>query len=139
MFDYCHSVKTRFAGVEIGSTAVIDKVNLADALSEVHTHWVPRVIAAYNEETVQVLKVEGEFVWHSHQGTDDLFLVLEGAITIQLRDGDIALERGDLFVVPVGVEHCVRADREAHVLVIERLGDVGADGPARALTAEVER
>ncbi len=118
---------------------MIDKVNLADALSQVDTHWLPRVIAAYNDETVQVLKVQGEFVWHRHEGTDDLFLVLEGTVTVQLRDGDIVLERGELFVVPVGVEHCVRADREAHLLVIERLGDVGADGPARALTAEVER
>ena len=106
---------------------MIDKVNLAEALSEVHSHWSPRVIAAYNDETVQVLKVCGEFVWHRHEGTDDLFLVLDGAVTVQLRDGDVEVGRGELFVVPRGVEHCLRAENEAQILVIERLGDVGAD------------
>ena len=114
---------------------MIDKVNLGEALEEVQGHWLPRVVAAYNDETVQVLKVEGEFVWHMHEGTDDLFLVLDGEITVQLRDGDVRLGPHDLFVVPRGIEHCVYAEREARLLVIERLGDVGAEGAAPELAA----
>jgi mannose-6-phosphate isomerase-like protein (cupin superfamily) len=114
---------------------VIDKVNLSEALSEVRSHWVPQVVAAYNDETVQVLKVRGEFVWHRHDGTDDLFLVLEGVVTVQLRDGDVEVGKGELFVVPRGVEHCLRSAQEAHVLVIERLGDVDAGLAENVLTA----
>jgi len=106
---------------------VIDKVNLAAALREVTNPWAPRVVAAYNDETVQVLRVEGEFVWHRHEGTDDLFVVLGGALTVQLRDGDVELGTGDLFVVPRDVEHCLRSEGGAEVLVIERLGDVDAE------------
>ena len=105
---------------------MIDKVNLSEALAQVSDHWTPRVVAAYNDETVQVLKVQGEFVWHRHEGTDDLFLVLSGAVTIQLRDGDIEVGAGELFVVPRGIEHCLRAEAEAELLVIERLGDMDA-------------
>ena len=118
---------------------MIDKVNLAEALAGVTGHWMPKVVGAYNEETIQVLKVKGEYVWHRHGGTDDLFLVLKGAITVQLRDGVVDVAQGQLFVVPRGTEHCVRADEEAEVLVIERLGDDGAGASAKVLLAEAER
>jgi mannose-6-phosphate isomerase-like protein (cupin superfamily) len=79
-----------------------------------------------------VVKVQGEFVWHSHEDTDDFFLVLEGQLTIQLRDRDVVLNEGELFVVPKGVEHCPKADVETHVLLIEprgtlNTGDAGGD------------
>ena len=106
---------------------MIDKVDVAAALAEVTSPWVPRIIGAYNDDTIQVVRVEGEFVWHHHDGTDDLFLVMTGKLTIQLRDGDVELGPGELFVVPRGVEHCLRTESVAEVLVIERLGDVGAD------------
>jgi mannose-6-phosphate isomerase-like protein (cupin superfamily) len=117
---------------------VLDKVNLAEVLAGMSDHWMPRVVAAYNDDTVQVLKVKGEFVWHKHDGTDDLFIVLRGSICVQLRDGDVAVGPGELFVVPRGTEHCVRAEEEAEVLVIERLGDTGAEADARVLEAEAE-
>jgi len=106
---------------------MIDKVDVAAALAEVTSPWVPRIIGAYNDDTIQVLRVEGEFVWHRHEGTDDLFLVMTGELTVQLRDGYVALGPGELFVVPRGIEHCLRTESVAEVLVIERLGDVGAD------------
>ena len=99
-----------------------DKVNLAQRLAGFEEAFQPRIVGYYNENKLQVAKTRGEFVWHSHPETDDLFLVLSGRLTIQLRDRDVVLEPGELFVVPRGVEHCPRADPEAHVLLIEPTG-----------------
>jgi len=105
---------------------MLRKVNLLAAASELETHWVPETVDAYNGDVVQVIKVKGEFVWHHHDRTDDLFLVLEGSIVVQLREGDIELGPGELLVVPAGIEHCVRADDEARLMVLEHLGDIPA-------------
>ena len=113
-----------------------DKVNLAAALAQFDDVWSPRVIGRLNGLKLEVVKVRGEFVWHSHADTDDFFLVLDGRLTIQLRDRDIELARGELYVVPAGVEHCPRSDEGAHVLLIEQEGTVNTgDGPAGELTA----
>jgi mannose-6-phosphate isomerase-like protein (cupin superfamily) len=85
-----------------------------------------------NDYKLVVVKVKGEFVWHKHDDTDDFFLVLSGRLTIQLRDRDVVLEEGELFVVPRGVEHCPLAEEETHVLLIEprgtvNTGDAGGD------------
>src|SRR5688500_20166926 len=96
-----------------------DKVDLAAALAGFDEAFQPRIVGYYNESKIQVAKTRGEFVWHSHPDTDDFFLVVSGRLTIQLRDGDVELGPGELFVVPAGVEHCPRADPEAHVLLIE--------------------
>lgn len=114
---------------------MLEKVNLAEECASLDAHWVPRSVAGYNGDHVQVLKVVGEYVWHSHDRTDDLFLVLLGRVTVQLRDGDVVLERGEMLVVPVGTEHCVRADEEAHVLVLEHLGDVPVEAGEPSLAA----
>jgi mannose-6-phosphate isomerase-like protein (cupin superfamily) len=71
---------------------------------------------------LMVVKVKGEFVWHRHDDTDDLFLVLKGRVTIQMRSGNVILEPGEMFVVPKGVEHCPMAEAEAHILLIEPTG-----------------
>ena len=99
-----------------------DKVNLAETLALVDEPFSPRIVGYYNDNQLVVVKAKGEFVWHSHPDTDDFFLVLAGRLTIQLRDRDIELGPGELYVVPRGVEHCPRADEEAHVLLIEPLG-----------------
>jgi mannose-6-phosphate isomerase-like protein (cupin superfamily) len=101
---------------------VNEKVNLADKLSRFDEAFEPRIVGYYNDNKLQVAKTRGEFVWHSHPDTDDFFLVVSGRLTIQLRDRDVVLESGELFVVPRGVEHCPRADPEAHVLLIEPKG-----------------
>ena len=101
---------------------VDDKVNLAAKLASFDEHFSPRIIAQFNGLKVEVVKAKGEFVWHSHPDTDDFFLVLDGRLTIQLRDRAIELGPGELYVVPRGVEHCPKADEEAHVLLIEPLG-----------------
>jgi mannose-6-phosphate isomerase-like protein (cupin superfamily) len=80
------------------------KVNLAEKLDLFHEHWQPRIVARINDYDVRIVKVKGEFVWHEHDETDDFFLVLEGHLTVQLRDRDVELDAGELFVVPRGVE-----------------------------------
>jgi len=107
-------------------------VNLAEKLAGFDEHFSPRIVSYFNDCKVMVAKVRGEFVWHSHPDTDDFFLVLKGRITIELRDREIELREGELFVVPRGVEHRPRADEEAHILLIEpkgtpNTGDSGAD------------
>jgi mannose-6-phosphate isomerase-like protein (cupin superfamily) len=97
-------------------------VNLAAKLASFDDAFQPKIVGRFNGHKLMVAKTRGEFVWHSHPDTDDLFYVVEGRLTIQLRDGDVELGEGDLYVVPAGVEHCPRADPEAHILLIEREG-----------------
>ena len=97
-------------------------VNLEEKLSQFTEHWQPRTVSQFNGHDIMVVKAKGEFVWHSHADTDDLFLVLKGRLNIELRDGTVALGPGELFVVPKGVEHRPVADEEVHVLLIEPTG-----------------
>jgi mannose-6-phosphate isomerase-like protein (cupin superfamily) len=97
-------------------------INLADKLSKFSEHWSPKIVASYNDNEIMVVKVKGEFTWHSHPETDDFFLVLKGRLRIQLRDGDVVLNPGEMYVVPRGVEHCPLAEEETHLLLIEPAG-----------------
>jgi mannose-6-phosphate isomerase-like protein (cupin superfamily) len=99
-----------------------DRVDLAEKLARLAGPFEPGIVGYVNDYKLQVVKVLGEFVWHSHEDTDDFFLVLKGRLTIQLRDRDVVLRPGQLFVVPRGVEHCPKADEETHVLLIEPRG-----------------
>lgn len=101
---------------------MVEAVNLAAKLETFAAHWSPRIVAGYNGNDVMVVKVKGEFNWHSHPDTDDFFLVLKGRLTIRLRDGDVHLGPGELYVVPRGVEHCPVAEEECHLLLIEPRG-----------------
>ena len=96
-----------------------DKVNIAEKLASFDEPFSPKTVAYLNDYKVYVGKVQGEFVWHKHDETDELFLVVKGRLTIQFRDRDVVLDEGELFVVPRGVEHCPRSDDETHVLVVE--------------------
>jgi mannose-6-phosphate isomerase-like protein (cupin superfamily) len=113
-----------------------DKVNLAERIGLLEEPYVPGIVGYLNDYKLVVVRVRGEFVWHEHEDTDDFFLVLEGRLTIQLRDRDIVLSAGEMFVVPRGVEHCPRADEEAHVLLIEPRGTVNTGDAGGELTAE---
>lgn len=112
-----------------------DKVDLAEKLALIDGHFDPKIVARLNDYKIQLVKVKGEFVWHSHAETDDFFLVLAGRLTIQLRDRDVELGAGELFVVPRGVEHRPVADEEAHVLLIEPIGTVNTGDAGGSLTA----
>jgi mannose-6-phosphate isomerase-like protein (cupin superfamily) len=113
-----------------------DKVNLAGKLRLLDAPYRPGIVGYFNDHKLAVVKVKGEFVWHKHDDTDDFFLVLSGRMTIQLRDRDVELREGELFVVPRGVEHCPKADEEAHVLLIEPRGTVNTGDAGGELTAE---
>jgi len=110
----------------------MNAVNLAEKLGLFSEHWSPRIVGSYNGNDLMVVKVKGEFVWHSHEDTDDFFLVLKGRITIRMRDGDVELGAGELFVVPKGVEHCPVAEEEAHLLLIEPGGTPNTGDPETA-------
>ncbi len=112
-----------------------DKINLAQKLAQFDEHWSPRIVGYLNDYKVMVVKVRDEFVWHSHADTDDFFLVLNGKVTIELRDRDVELSEGELFVVPRGVEHRPRADEEAHLLLIEPRGTPNTGDAGGSLTA----
>ncbi|MDH3748693.1 MAG: cupin domain-containing protein [Gammaproteobacteria bacterium] len=107
-------------------------VNLAKKLSMFSEHWSPKIVSCFNGHDVMLVKAKGEFNWHSHPDTDDFFLVLKGKLTIQLRDRDVNLGPGELFVVPKNVEHRPIADEEVHVLLIEPVGTPNTGDEATA-------
>lgn len=108
-------------------------INLADKLSKFSDHWSPKIVGSFNGHDLMLVKVQGEFNWHSHPDTDDFFMVLDGEITIKMHDGDATLGKGEIFVVPKGVEHCPEAKNEAHLLIIEPAGTPNTGDPDTAV------
>jgi mannose-6-phosphate isomerase-like protein (cupin superfamily) len=100
----------------------VNAINLSEKLSTFSDCWQPRTVAQFNGNDIMVVKARGEFVWHRHEDTDDVFLVLKGSLTIELRDRHVRLTPGELFVVPAGVEHRPVAEEECQVLIIEPSG-----------------
>ena len=110
-------------------------INLAEKLASFDEQWAPRIVGSFNGHDLMVVKVQGEFVWHDHQDTDDFFMVLKGALTIEMPDGSVSLGPGEIFVVPRGVQHRPVAEEETHILLIEpagtvNTGDAGGDKTA---------
>ena len=117
----------------------MEAINLQEKLAKFSEHWSPRIVSSYNGNDVMVVKVKGEFVWHSHPETDDFFLVLKGALRIDLRgtagsETHVDLKPGDLYVVPRGVEHRPVAVDEVHLLLIEPTGTPNTGDTATAAT-----
>lgn len=109
-------------------------ISLANKLSTFSDYYQPRTVGQFNGHDLMVVKLKGPFHWHKHDDTDDFFLVLSGHLTIQLRDRDVELDAGELFVVPKGIEHRPVAEQEAHILLIEprgtpNTGDVATAAP----------
>lgn len=115
---------------------MIEKVSLSEKFGLFDELWSPRIAAAVNDCHVKLVKLRGEFVWHSHEAEDELFLVVRGRLTIRLRDGDVHLSEGEFVVVPRGVEHMPVAEEEAHVLLLEPQTTVntGTAGGERTIT-----
>ncbi len=97
----------------------MDKINLAEKFSLFDEHWSPKVLAESNGQLVKIGKAQGEFVWHQHDHEDELFIVFKGQLTLKLKEKDIVLNPGEMFIVPKGVQHCPYAEEEAHFLIIE--------------------
>jgi mannose-6-phosphate isomerase-like protein (cupin superfamily) len=109
-----------------------------DKLATFSEHWQPRTVGVFNGHDLMVVKVKGEFRWHKHDDTDDFFLVLRGRLTIRLRESDVTLGPGEMFVVPKGMEHCPVAEEEVHMLLIEptgtpNTGDAKTAAPRRVI------
>jgi mannose-6-phosphate isomerase-like protein (cupin superfamily) len=111
-------------------------INLQDKLERFSEHWAPRIISLFNDYHIKLVKVKGEFVWHDHPETDELFLVLDGSLTILFRDGQVALNAGEMFIVPKGVEHKPVAEEECHILLIEPAGTINTGNVVSELTAK---
>lgn len=110
-------------------------VNIQQKFDLFSEHWQPRVIAELNDYQFKIVKVQGDFVWHSHVDTDEAFLVIKGQLRIDFADGPVELNAGELFVVPKGVEHKPYAEQEAWVLLLESRGVVNTGEAGGALTA----
>lgn len=113
-----------------------EAVNFADKLARFSEQWSPRVVARMNDYHFKLVKIEGEFVWHSHAETDEVFVVIEGEMVIELRDGQVALKAGEMFVVPRGVEHRPVAARECRMLLVEPAGTINTGDAGGDRTAE---
>lgn len=110
----------------------MNAINLAEKLSTFSEHYKPRTVTQFNGHDVMVVKVKGPFTWHKHDETDDFFFVVKGRITIQMREGDVMVNEGELFIVPRGVEHCPIAEEEAYLLLIEPTGTPNTGDPRTA-------
>lgn len=109
-------------------------MNLAEKFAQFSEHWQPRIIAQVNNYHVKIAKVQGEFVWHSHPETDELFWVHKGSLTIELRDGTVQLGPGEMHVVPKGVEHKPVATQECEIVMFEPAGTLNTGNAGGDLT-----
>ena len=112
-------------------------INLSDKLGLFTDQWSPKIIAEMDGFQFKLAKLEGDFVWHSHPDTDEAFLIIEGQLRIDFHDHAVTLNRGEMLIVPKGVEHEPFAATECHVTVLVREGTVNTgDAPTNALTAD---
>ena len=111
-------------------------INFKDKFTKFSAHWSPRVIAEMNDYQFKLVKVDGEFVWHNHPDTDEVFIVIEGTLNIEFRDGFVTLNSGEMYVIPKGVEHKPFANAECKIMIVEPKGVVNTGGSASELTAK---
>ena len=98
---------------------MINKVNISEKLSLHDDHWVPRIVGELNGQYVKVVKFKGAYDWHHHENEDELFLVIKGRFTLELRDGSVEVEEGEFVIVPCGIDHRPVADEECHIMLFE--------------------
>lgn len=111
-------------------------INFAEKLSLFEEQWAPKVIAEMNDYQFKLVKVKGDFVWHQHEDTDETFIVLEGDLRIDFRDGSVNLSQGEMYVIPKGVEHKPCAAKEVEILLIEPRGVLNTGNDVSERTAE---
>ena len=113
-----------------------ETINITEKFELFSDQWSPKVFAEMNDYQFKLAKVEGEFVWHSHDDADETFIVIEGQLTIEFRDGKVDLKKGEMFIVPKGKEHKPIAKRECHIMLIEPKGVVNTGNVGGKHTAE---
>lgn len=111
-------------------------INLKEKFNLFSEHWSPKIIAQMNDYHFKVVKFQGDFVWHSHPETDEVFITLEGEMIIEFRDGKVKLEAGEMFVVPKGVEHKPFAENECKIMVVEPAGTINTGNAGGDMTAD---
>ena len=111
-------------------------INLEDKLAKFSDHWSPKIIAQMNNYHFKLVKFQGEFIWHSHSDTDEVFIVLDGEMTIEFREENVELKTGELLVVPKKVEHRPRAEKECKIMLVEPAGTVNTGDAGGDLTAK---
>ena len=111
-------------------------INLQDKFSKFSEHWTPKVIAEMNDYQFKLVKIEGQFVWHNHSDTDEVFIVVEGKMFIQFENETIELNQGEMYVVPRGVQHKPYAEKECKVMLVEPKGVVNTGESSGDLTAQ---
>ncbi|MCY1741679.1 cupin domain-containing protein [Ensifer sp. SL37] len=121
------------------ATKAYKPINFAEKLSLFSDQWQPRVLAELNDYQFKIVRIEGDFIWHDHEDTDEAFIVLEGTLRIDFRDGAVTLGPGEMYVVPKGVEHKPYAEREVKMLLIEPRGTLNTGHEGGERTAENER
>jgi mannose-6-phosphate isomerase-like protein (cupin superfamily) len=114
----------------------MEKINLAEKLASISEQWQPRIVGELNGQHVKLARIQGEFIWHLHDNEDELFLVVHGSIILQLRDRDVHLAEGEMFIVPRGVEHRPIAAEEAHILMFEPAGTLNTGNVRNERTYE---
>ncbi|CRL50591.1 cupin domain-containing protein [Pseudomonas sp. URMO17WK12:I11] len=114
-------------------------LNFAEKIARIDAHWAPRVIAEMNDFQFKVVKLLGDFIWHDHLETDETFIVLEGQLRLEFRDGFVLVNAGEMYVVPKGVEHKPSAEQEVKLLLIEPKGvlNTGSEGGERTAVNDV--
>ena len=110
-------------------------INFQDKFSKVSDQWSPKIITQMNDYHFKIVKIEGEFIWHDHPETDEVFIVLKGQLEIQLRDGNVFLNEGEMFVVPKGAEHRPVAKQECQLLLVEPAGTLNTGEVVNERTA----
>ena len=113
-------------------------VNLSQKFSLFHEHWSPRIVGELNDSYVKLAKLKGEFVWHTHEKEDELFLVVKGTLVIKLRERDLVIHEGEFAVIPRGVEHCPVAEEEVHVMLLEPKSTVNTGDQVNERTVEAQ-
>lgn len=112
-----------------------ESINLSEKLTRFAEHWSPKIVAQMNDYHFKVVKVQGEFVWHDHPETDEVFLILKGQLEIRFRDGKVTLNEGEMYIVTKGVEHKPVAENECHILLVEPAGTVNTGDVVSEKTA----
>ena len=113
-------------------------INFADKFAKLSDLWSPKIIAQMNDYHFKLAKIKGDFIWHSHQDTDEVFIVIAGSLAIYLRDGEVLLKEGEMYVVPKGVEHKPSAQQECQIMLIEPAGTVNTGEAGGDMTVEYE-